>query len=71
MPIHEYRCTSCGARFESLVLHGDPAAPHCPQCGAVTAERLLSVFAVGRAGRTASDSGACGSEDCACRRDVG
>ena len=35
MPIYEFRCPSCGARFESLVPAGTTAA-ECPECGNLT-----------------------------------
>ena len=68
MPIFEYRCTSCGERFETLVTRSEHSEPHCPQCGGVRAERLLSAFAVGQSSREAAPPGPCGSADCACRR---
>jgi putative FmdB family regulatory protein len=43
MPIYEYRCGSCGERFEELTA-ADAAAPACRRCGAET-ERLLSAQA--------------------------
>ena len=50
MPLYEYRCQCCGARFERLVraLAGDRAgqpAIVCPQCQSEQVERLLSAFA--------------------------
>ena len=49
MPIFEYRCTSCGERYETLVSRAERATPRCPRCGGAQAERLISTFAVGRA----------------------
>jgi putative FmdB family regulatory protein len=37
MPIFDFRCASCGHRFEELV-RGDQA-PTCPSCAAANAER--------------------------------
>ena len=45
MPIYEYRCGTCGARFEEYLSTSEKPAPPCPQCGAVSVERLLSGFA--------------------------
>ncbi len=41
MPIYEFECEGCGARFEELVAV-DSAGPACPSCGAERARRLLS-----------------------------
>ena len=41
MPIYEFECGECGARFEELVAAGAETAP-CPECGAVRSRRLLS-----------------------------
>ena len=67
MPIYEYRCSTCGKRFEILVSSGNRSTPQCPHCGAAAAERLLSTFAVGKAATPAPGVGPCGSSDCACR----
>jgi len=45
MPIFEYRCADCGARFEKLVRSSDTDGPACPHCGQVHVEKELSVFA--------------------------
>ena len=41
MPIYEFECANCGARFEELTDSGDVAAA-CPQCGSEQAERRFS-----------------------------
>lgn len=49
MPIYEYTCKSCDAKFEQLVRtmsDADNAKFKCPQCGSDQTERALSVFAV-------------------------
>lgn len=66
MPIFEYRCASCGERFESLRSRADKADPSCPRCGKGKVERLLSAFAV-VGSRPEPAPGPCGSSDCACR----
>jgi putative FmdB family regulatory protein len=43
MPLYDFRCQSCQARFESRT-RSDELAP-CPQCGSGETERLLSPFA--------------------------
>jgi putative FmdB family regulatory protein len=40
MPIYEFECGQCGARFEELVVAG--AAAPCPGCGAERSRRLYS-----------------------------
>ena len=44
MPVYEFRCASCGERFEGLVPVGTASAT-CPQCGAEAIERVLSAQA--------------------------
>jgi len=71
MPIYEFRCAECGARFEvrrPFDLSNEPA-PSCPE-GHTAARKVLSVFAT--AGRSSdatasapSFSGGCGA-GCAC-----
>jgi len=56
MPIFEYHCFDCGARFEDLVLgqkNGDAA---CSSCGSKSVERVFSTFA---ARSESSSEGAC------------
>lgn len=44
MPIYEFRCEACGARFEALVEAGTDAV-ECRQCGAAGARRAYSQLA--------------------------
>jgi len=44
VPIYEFRCGSCGERFEALVDVGTEAQ-ECRHCGADGAERVLSAQA--------------------------
>ncbi|MCL4544751.1 MAG: zinc ribbon domain-containing protein [Chloroflexi bacterium] len=47
MPLYDYRCPECGARFEQFVRLSEAGAPvACPQCGAPKATKQLSTFAV-------------------------
>lgn len=41
MPIYEFECGECGARFEELVA-ASAAPPACPSCGSPRTRRLLS-----------------------------
>jgi putative FmdB family regulatory protein len=43
MPIYEFECRDCGARFEELV--GAEAAAACPSCGSRQTRRLYSTVA--------------------------
>jgi putative FmdB family regulatory protein len=40
MPIYEFECEECGARFEELVAAG--RVPACPACGSERGRRLYS-----------------------------
>ncbi|MBN1485251.1 MAG: zinc ribbon domain-containing protein [Chloroflexia bacterium] len=63
MPIYEYRCGNCSAQVEILVRSAD-TVPHCPHCGAVLQERLLSAPYVMRGPRAAArDQTCCGREE--------
>ncbi|HXR30130.1 MAG TPA: zinc ribbon domain-containing protein [Solirubrobacterales bacterium] len=41
MPVYEFECEQCGARFEELVASGEQSLA-CPKCGARRSRRLLS-----------------------------
>ena len=42
MPLYEYRCEPCDRIFETLIRSsGDE--PHCPDCGSIDVNKLLSV----------------------------
>jgi len=41
VPIYEFECEECGARFEELVA-ADAPTPTCASCGAARTTRLLS-----------------------------
>jgi putative FmdB family regulatory protein len=43
MPVYEYQCNTCGARFEVLT-RMDAPSPVCPKCGAEV-RRLVSAAA--------------------------
>lgn len=45
MPLYEYRCADCDARFEKLTRFTQADAVSCPTCGGTHARRLISVFA--------------------------
>ncbi len=43
MPIYEYACEACDTRFELLQPVGAPPPDACPECGASSVHRLVSV----------------------------
>jgi putative FmdB family regulatory protein len=61
MPIYEFECAKCGARFEELVPAGAKAP--CPQCKSSEVERRYSQIGeprvpVGLFGKAAAESNA-------------
>jgi putative FmdB family regulatory protein len=42
MPLYEYQCDSCGARFELIRKFSDPPVQVCPTCGAEGLRKLVS-----------------------------
>jgi putative FmdB family regulatory protein len=61
MPIYEFECRHCGARFEELVPAGQTAP--CPQCKSLEVERRFSPIGEGRvpvglSGKAAAESNA-------------
>jgi len=45
MPIYEYRCKQCDAKFEKRVKLSTQAAEiECPKCGARRVEKAVSLF---------------------------
>jgi putative FmdB family regulatory protein len=47
VPLYEFKCRSCGHRFEELVGHhaADSDAVKCPECEAESPQRLISSYA--------------------------
>jgi len=61
MPIYEFTCTKCGARFEEIVTAG--ATAPCPQCKSSEVQRRYSQIGepripVGLFGKRAAESNA-------------
>jgi putative FmdB family regulatory protein len=42
MPLYEYQCDSCGARFERIQKFSDPPVTVCPTCGQPVRKLLSS-----------------------------
>lgn len=71
MPLYEYQCRACDARFEAYVrAFAEPV--RCPACQAGTVEKLLSTFAMASSGpsaagaRSAGGGCGCGRGGCGC-----
>ena len=45
MPIFEYQCRECGAKFERIVSSATPQVV-CKDCASPSVDKLLSTFAV-------------------------
>jgi len=61
VPIYEFECSKCGARFEELVRAGQTSP--CPACGSQQVERRFSPIGEGRVpvglfGKAAAESNA-------------
>jgi putative FmdB family regulatory protein len=67
MPIYEYTCLDCGARFDALRSMSDADKPiECKQCRQEHTTRCLSVFFANSGGRVvAGSSSASGCAGCA------
>lgn len=61
MPLYEYRCSSCGSRFEVLRRMGQGSEGlACPQCGHERVDKEFSTFAgASSSGGAASTGGGC------------
>jgi len=58
MPMYEYRCQTCGERFEMLRRMADADRElECPECRSREVERLLSAFSTGGCGSSGSGGG--------------
>lgn len=63
MPLYEYECRACGARFEQLVLNSRTSVV-CRSCGDSKVSQLLSTFAVAGGSdksKAAAEPGPCGA----------
>jgi putative FmdB family regulatory protein len=53
MPIYEYKCNKCKARFSTLVRSWKETGPAaCPRCGSENIERTVSTFAYHKSTQT-------------------
>jgi putative FmdB family regulatory protein len=67
MPIYEYVCNDCQARYEKLVL-GNGDATACPECGSRKATLQFSTFSTAGRSSAANDAApaACTPKSCGC-----
>ncbi|OYD15207.1 hypothetical protein CH330_06280 [candidate division WOR-3 bacterium JGI_Cruoil_03_51_56] len=64
MPIYEYKCQKCGARFEQLLKRADEKVS-CPECGSFELEKLFSYLGGVRGGDSSgSSSSSCPTGTC-------
>jgi putative FmdB family regulatory protein len=56
MPLYEFTCNDCGARFEELI-RSDQDIPTCPACSGTSVTRQLSTFATRAGTRSPSNLG--------------
>jgi len=65
MPMYEYRCRECGAKYEELVSSSQTtdSEVQCPECGKYQSEKLMSAFASSgvTSGGYSSSGSSCGS----------
>jgi putative FmdB family regulatory protein len=62
MPIYEYLCQDCGAKFEKLVVKAsDASGVTCPTCGKAHVSQQLSTFAAHTKGGGSSNPPMCPS----------
>ncbi len=60
MPLYEYRCATCGSRFEVLRRVGQGTEGlACPQCGRGEVEKEFSTFAGSVAGGGTGGGSSC------------
>ncbi len=63
MPLYEYRCTDCGARFEQLRRMSEADRDlTCPKCRSAKVKRELSTFA----SKMEGGLGPCGQPSSSC-----
>ncbi|RMG25200.1 MAG: zinc ribbon domain-containing protein [Methanobacteriota archaeon] len=62
MPLFEYRCKECGAKFETLVFSSHSNEPvKCENCGSEQTEKLMSTFASSGTEKSSGGGSSCSS----------
>jgi putative FmdB family regulatory protein len=55
VPIYEYVCQECGAKFEKFVRSMSSTAPiACPECQSEKVEKAISLFGMSQSGNLGS-----------------
>ncbi|MBN2037258.1 MAG: zinc ribbon domain-containing protein [Chitinispirillaceae bacterium] len=57
MPLYEYECEECGAKFEELMPVGSTENPPCAECSSLKTHRTISVVAGFYGAKTSCSSG--------------
>jgi putative FmdB family regulatory protein len=65
MPIYEYVCDDCHARYERIVMSAKQEID-CPKCASRRHTLQLSVFSAGKSSNETSSSSAAPSGGCCC-----
>ncbi|MCM8787558.1 MAG: zinc ribbon domain-containing protein [Candidatus Omnitrophica bacterium] len=61
MPIYEYKCKNCKAKFELLITSCGIEVPQkCPGCGSKNIEKLISSFSTKNTSRGCGECSGCG-----------
>jgi len=60
MPLYEYKCEKCGAKFEDLQSSGSTKKPPCPSCKGTAVAKQFSAFAI----TNQPEQAACGEGGC-------
>lgn len=61
MPLYEYVCKKCGARFEEMTTFAKADEMTCIECGSKKVERLASTFACSTDGGDLDQLPSCGT----------
>ena len=64
MPIYEYKCEECGERFDFLAKRLSERPETCPQCGATTLKKKLSMFSAKVASGSGGGTSGCPTGSC-------
>lgn len=66
MPIYEYECDECEARYERLVMRPNGHRIACPKCGSKRSTQQYSTFSQGHGNGAPAKKSAASRSSCAC-----